>query len=297
MPRNDDRNQPRRRKLNPPLDPATAQGINEQKGLLLKQFGFNRENLKTQEGILKAGFKSQAGAIQQQFLQDLAGTEGAWLGRGLLGSSADIQQRLAVRANKQTALQEAKNILAQGMLSLKAQGQQSRLDLSMGLANLAAARAAAQQNALAQQYMQGAFDRSGGVGGGGGRPGGGGPGGGGGDEASRRGKVNFVERMMGSGLSGNWRPVQLNRVMDIFSNRRLADYIVSAIGLTKMRRWYNSGDISYVPLRNLVRKAIIRAGGSFGGGDGGTDVGGGRKVPQRYDPLVFAQTGRPEVQP
>jgi hypothetical protein len=101
----------------PTVDAALAYGSQLQNLLL----GFNqtKAGIMANSGQVKSDYENAAAQIRQQGIMQLSGTENASAGRGILGSSADVSQRLAVQGATSAALREAANLLTQGLAANK----------------------------------------------------------------------------------------------------------------------------------------------------------------------------------
>lgn len=164
------RNTERRRSATvPSLPPDSAVAYNQQLQQLYLQRQDALQALREQRKEIRAAYETaRAGVLRERTLglQDVINQS---LDRGILGSSVDLERRAGVTAETAQRLAEAINARNQALLANLAQAMAARREFAMGLANIAASRAAEQALINAQQFLQGTgpFAGGGGFGGGG----------------------------------------------------------------------------------------------------------------------------------
>lgn len=138
----------------PPLDPASTANYYSQLAGLYAGYQNQLQGLKLQRIGAKADFRDAAAGIRAQKIGDLASVENQQIERGLLGSSADLQQRTGVRAGAAAAIQTAKREKLMTIAGTRLEGQAAGINYFMGVQGLEAQKLAQQQTLLAQQLQQ-----------------------------------------------------------------------------------------------------------------------------------------------
>jgi hypothetical protein len=137
----------------PSLDPASTANYYGQLAGLYAGYQNQLIALKQQRIGARADFASQRAQVNAQKIGDLAATENASIERGVLGSSADLQQRGAVRGAAEAGIQSAKQQKMMTIAGTKIAGQQAGIDYFMGVQGLESQKLAQQQTLLAQQLQ------------------------------------------------------------------------------------------------------------------------------------------------
>jgi len=138
----------------PSLDPASEANYYQQLGNLYAQYQTTLSGLKLQRVGLRAGFAANRAGIRAQKVEELAGVENQAIERGILGSSAELQQRTGVRAAAAANIAAERNALTQGIAQTRLAAQQAGIDYQQGATALEAQKLAQQQQLLAQQLEQ-----------------------------------------------------------------------------------------------------------------------------------------------
>lgn len=166
----------------PPVSLGQGGIFAQQSALAQKTLKDNLSAIAEQQAILKAQGKNQLSAIGLATAQQVGAQENAAAGRGILGSSGDMQSRAAISAAGQAQRQDVRAQMLQGLASLRAQQQSSMTDYEISALNILAGRKADQAAQALNDYQNnedGSFNPPKGGGNNGGNNGGGGGGGGG----------------------------------------------------------------------------------------------------------------------
>ncbi len=159
------RNQERYRSATVPnLPPDSAVAYNQQLQQLYLQRQDALQALRQQRAEIRTGFRIAKAGIERERNLAMERAVNLALERGLLGGSTDLEQRLGVRAEAAQRLAEAINARNQALLANLAQAMASRREFAMGLANIAASRAAEQALIDAQMFATGMGLYAGGAG-------------------------------------------------------------------------------------------------------------------------------------
>lgn len=152
------------------IDPGQAFGFGEQAANAVGSYRDTLALLRMNRQTMKSQFREQRRDIRSQRQIDMRSAAAAAAGRGVLGSSVDVQTRQAVRSGAASQVIAARDALTQGLINSRLEQSQANRDLYATLASIAGARAAAKATAATNNYTQGIFDSltSGGGGGGGG---------------------------------------------------------------------------------------------------------------------------------
>lgn len=150
-----DRNKVKRRKGagSIPLPADQANIFNQQAQSIVGQRNDLIGTLRTQRSQILSDFGVARSSINRALDAGLADTVNAGIERGILGSSADFKDRIAVRANSAAQLADAMSARNQALLANKAQILAANRDAEMGLLNLQSARAAAKSTQFAQELL------------------------------------------------------------------------------------------------------------------------------------------------
>jgi hypothetical protein len=135
----------------PSLDPASTANYYSQLAGLYAGYQNQLIALKQQRIGAKADFRDAAAQIRAQKVSDLASVENAAIERGVVGSSADLQNRIAVRGAAAAGIQSAKRGKLEAIAGTRIAAQQAGIDYFMGVQGLEAQKLAQQQQLLAQQ--------------------------------------------------------------------------------------------------------------------------------------------------
>lgn len=103
---------------------------------------------------IRAGFRTERAGIKQQVIGGIVGISGESQERGILGSSAELEQRIGVRAAGAGAIAQSRNEMLQGLAANRLAGQQAQLGAFQASSQLAAQALAARQTQLAAQLQQ-----------------------------------------------------------------------------------------------------------------------------------------------
>jgi cell wall-associated NlpC family hydrolase len=141
----------------PSLDPAQTANYYAQLQGLFAQYQNQITALKQQRVGLRAGFMEAKAGIKTDLISGLAGAEGSAESRGVLGSSADAENRTNIVGAAAAARAEAKNTMRTGIAQTKLQAAQSATDYFMGVSQLEASKLASQQAALSDQLTRNAI--------------------------------------------------------------------------------------------------------------------------------------------
>jgi hypothetical protein len=135
----------------PALDPASTANYYSQLAGLYAGYQNQLIALKQQRIGAKADFRDAAAQVRAQKVSDLASVENAAIERGVVGSSADLQNRIAVRGAAAGALQAAQREKLETIAGTRVAAQQAGIDYFMGAQGLEAQKLAQQQQQLAAQ--------------------------------------------------------------------------------------------------------------------------------------------------
>ena len=138
----------------PSLDPASTANYYSQLAGLYAGYQNQLIALKQQRIGARADFQMAKAQVNAQKIGDLASVENQAVERGVLGSSADLQQRGAVRGAAEAGIQAAKQERMMTVAGTRIAGQQAGIDYFMGVQGLEAQKLAQQQDLLAQQLQQ-----------------------------------------------------------------------------------------------------------------------------------------------
>lgn len=152
----------------PNLSPDAAVAYNQQLQQLYLQRQDALQALREQRAEIRAAFQIARAGIERERNLALEQAVNVALDRGLLGGSVDLERRRDVMAEAAERLAQAINARNQALLANLAQAMAARREYAMGLANIAASRAAEQALINAQQFLEGTGPYFGGAGFGGG---------------------------------------------------------------------------------------------------------------------------------
>lgn len=138
----------------PSLDPASTANYYSQLAGLYAGYQNQLIALKQQRIGARADFQAQAAQVRAQKIGDLATTENQSIERGVVGSSADLQNRAGVRGAAAAGIQAAKRQKLETIAGTRIAAQQAGIDYFMGAQGLEAQKLAQQQQLLAQQLQQ-----------------------------------------------------------------------------------------------------------------------------------------------
>lgn len=152
----------------PAMPVESAVAYNRQ---LQELLGMKRDALQAlaqQRAEIRAGYQTARTGIMRERTLGLQDVINQALERGILGSSAELERRIDVTAETGQRLAEALSARNQALLANMAQAMAARRNFAMGLANIAASRAAEQAMLNAQALYAGVGPFAGGPGFGGG---------------------------------------------------------------------------------------------------------------------------------
>jgi len=138
----------------PSLDPAQTANYYRQLAGLYAGYQNQLLQLKQERIGAKADFRDAAAQIRAQKIGDLATVENQAIERGVLGSSADLQGRSAVRGAAEAGIQQARRTKLETIAATRLAGQAAGIDYFMGMQGLEAQKLAQQQQLLASQLQQ-----------------------------------------------------------------------------------------------------------------------------------------------
>lgn len=138
----------------PSLSPAQTSNYYSQLSGLYAGYQQQLSALKLQRVGARADFRAMRAQTRSEMIGGLAGTENANIERGVLGSSADLQQRAGVRGEAAAQIQAGKQAKQMSIASSRLDEGQAGIDYFMGVQNLESQKLAQQQETLAQQLQQ-----------------------------------------------------------------------------------------------------------------------------------------------
>lgn len=137
----------------PVLGPQAALALNQQLQGLQTQYSGARALAKAGIAQARGQFILARQAAQANAVQGMQGAYSDAAGRGIVGSSADLNARSAVLAQKASDVAAARNEMATGIASQRANIVQSLGDYYLGVGNIAANQAAQQAQMMVDQYQ------------------------------------------------------------------------------------------------------------------------------------------------
>lgn len=137
----------------PATTPAQTANYYAQLGGLYAGYQNQLTAYKQQRLAARGAFQQTVAGIKAEKISGLATAENEAADRGVLGSSADLQGRTAVRADAMAQKQAAKGEFLQTAAQTRIGAQQAGIDYFMGAQGLEAERLAQQQDALAMQLQ------------------------------------------------------------------------------------------------------------------------------------------------
>lgn len=137
----------------PATTPEQTANYYSQLGGLYAQYQATLTGYKQQRLQARGAFQQKRAGIKSEMISGLASAENDAADRGVLGSSADLQGRVAVRADAAAQKQTAKGEFLQTAATTRLGAQQAGIDYFMGQQGLQAQQLAQQQQALAYQLQ------------------------------------------------------------------------------------------------------------------------------------------------
>jgi len=137
----------------PVVSPGSAVSYGSQEAQLVAQYLSQLALLRGQKGLVKGQFQQDRTSIQQQAIGSMVGAENAAIGRGVLGSSADLGARAGVLGDKAAAMSQAVVARIQGMLGIRQSQLQAQNTYYSGLFDIEATKRA-EQMAMALSAFQ-----------------------------------------------------------------------------------------------------------------------------------------------
>ncbi|HEX9899738.1 MAG TPA: hypothetical protein VGC81_10955 [Candidatus Methylomirabilis sp.] len=135
----------------PLLDPSAVASYYGQLQTLQSQLSTQLAGLRQQ----RVGFKGEARVarsdIRQQGQEALSGVVGSAIERGVLGSSAELEQRAETRAATSSGLADVNRQLYDALAESRLQAEQARLGFTQGTQQLAAGAIASRMQMAAQE--------------------------------------------------------------------------------------------------------------------------------------------------
>ena len=128
----------------PVVSPGSAISYGSQQAQLVAQYLSQLALLRGQKGLVKGQFQQDRASIQQQAIGNMVGAENAAIGRGVLGSSADLGARAGVLGDKAAAMSQAVVARVQGMLGIRQEQLQAQNAYYTGLFDIQATKRAEQ---------------------------------------------------------------------------------------------------------------------------------------------------------
>ena len=138
----------------PPLGPAQSQAFTAQMAALQNSYSNALAAIRAQGGEIRGQYQSGLADIKANRIAGTAETEGAALSRGIVGSSADLGGRAAVVAEASGARVDARMARNSALSALRVSEMQAGTDYQMGIAQVAADKAAAQAELANQRFEQ-----------------------------------------------------------------------------------------------------------------------------------------------
>jgi hypothetical protein len=138
----------------PSLSPASTANYYGQLAGLYAGYQSQITALRNQRVGLRADFHEAVTGARGEKLAGLAAVENQSIERGVLGSSADLQERSDVRGTAEAQIRAAERARLEGVAANRLSQQQAGLDYYMGAQGLEAQKLAEQQQLLAQQLQQ-----------------------------------------------------------------------------------------------------------------------------------------------
>lgn len=137
----------------PSLDPAQTANYYSQLSGLYAGYQNQLVALKQQRIGARADFQAQAAQVRAEKISNLATTENAAIENNMLGGTADLQNRIGVRATAAAGIQEAQRAKLETVAQTRIAAQGAGIDYFMGVQGVEAQKLAQQQQLLAQQYQ------------------------------------------------------------------------------------------------------------------------------------------------
>lgn len=138
----------------PPVSPDSAAAYAGQMSALQLQLAQRLAAGRAQRGILQGQFRMDKAGIRADEIAGLSAAEGDAADRGVLGSSADLQQRIGVQSQAAAGVNQAIQSKVQGILGIKLDRIAATNDYYTGVFDIAARKAAEQANAANQAFLQ-----------------------------------------------------------------------------------------------------------------------------------------------
>lgn len=138
----------------PVVGPQSAVGYGAQEAQLTQSLYARLAQLKAEKGLVKSQFLQDRAAAQQTGIQAMASAVNRSLDTGMVGSSVDLAGRVGAVAARETAMQEAIQQRAYGMLGLKSGRITAMNEYYNGLFEVQARKAAEQAQMAQQAFLQ-----------------------------------------------------------------------------------------------------------------------------------------------
>ncbi len=137
----------------PPVDPSSAVAYGGQLAQLQLGLGARLAELRAQRGLVQGQFRQDKADIRAGRISGIAGAVGGAIESGILGGSADLEQRVGVEATAAAQMQQAIQAKVQGILGIKLGRIQATNDYYTGVYQIQAAKAAQQAELANQAFL------------------------------------------------------------------------------------------------------------------------------------------------
>lgn len=142
----------------PALPPDVALQFQVQRQALLAERRDVIEQTRLARRQLRAQFRAQRADIAQQRRAGISEAEQQSIAQGRLGSSTDFERRIGIKGEAEAALTSARTEMVTGRQALLLERQKAARGFDIGVAQLEAARRAAQAQMSEQLFREGFFD-------------------------------------------------------------------------------------------------------------------------------------------
>lgn len=138
----------------PPLDPASTANYYQQLEGLYAQYQGQLDALRAQRVGIRAGARAAIAGFKEEQATGIVNAESEAIGRGMLGSSVDAQNRIDVRAEAAGAIAGVRAEQHQALAQTRLAAQGAAVDFFQASTALEAQKLAQQQSLLASQLEQ-----------------------------------------------------------------------------------------------------------------------------------------------
>lgn len=138
----------------PPVDPSSAVAYGGQLASLQLTLGARLAELRAQRGFVQGQFRMDRAGIRANRISGIAGAVGGAIESGILGGSADLEQRVGVESDAAAQMQAAIQAKLQGILGIKMGRIQATNEYYTGVYQVQAAKAAQQAELANQAFLQ-----------------------------------------------------------------------------------------------------------------------------------------------